>query len=248
MGDVADAFAACWRVAGIHVEHQGERAGLHVMWLKANLEPPFLEHLSFRLGNQLFFVRVEDVDGRVTGPGTVDGLRAIAQGCLGHPCILPMRRTAEGWRAERSGWGLVHADSGLEVVPPTLLSEAPVEMTDWELHDFAVSVVRQTLERSGREIMSSQGNPGVDPSIWFVGDHGPEWVVVRAVRYPATEAARPDNWTEIARSCARLSSRGHFAPVAVANADERTNASNVALPLWRGGPMHVRYTGLERIG
>jgi hypothetical protein len=29
--------------------------------------------------------------------------------------------------------------------------------------------------------MSWQGNPSVDPSIWFVGDSGPEWVVVRAV-------------------------------------------------------------------
>jgi hypothetical protein len=32
------------------------------------------EHLSFRLGNQLFFVRIEDVDGKTQGPGTSVGL------------------------------------------------------------------------------------------------------------------------------------------------------------------------------
>ena len=58
-------------------------------------------------------------------------------------------------------------------------------MTAWELHDFAVQVVKGQLEKEGYELMSSQGNPGVDPAIWFVGDSkGPEWIVVRAERYP----------------------------------------------------------------
>ena len=32
-------------------------------WLKVSLNPPFLEYLSFRLGNQLFFILIEDADG-----------------------------------------------------------------------------------------------------------------------------------------------------------------------------------------
>lgn len=246
MGEVTEAFAACWQAAGVHLQEEAERAGLPLMWLKANLEPPFLEHLSFRFGNQLFFVRLEDADGAVQGPGSVGGLLAIAQGCQGHPCILQMRRNGDEWRPARSGWGLNHATTGAHVVPPAMLTEAPVEMTDWEVHDLAVSVVQQELEKVGRQIMSSQGNPNVDPSLWFVGDDGPEWVVVRAVRYPRSKASSPENWANIAQNCARISDRGNFASVAVANADEETSRSGRPLPLWRGGALHVQYAGLSR--
>jgi len=44
-----------------------------------------------------------------------------------------------------------------------------IEMTDWELQDFAVQAVHNDLMKNGRKILSSQSNPMVDPSIWFIG-------------------------------------------------------------------------------
>ena len=94
-------------------------------------------------------------------------------------------------------------------------------MIDWEVQDFAVQVVRDYIVgKLGRGLMSSQGNPEVDPSIWFVGEDGPEWVVVRAVKYPEKEAALPKNIADIAADCARLSTIGHFASVSVANSKD----------------------------
>jgi hypothetical protein len=52
MHEVSDEFARCWQAAGRHIQIQAQ--GPLRSWLKANLNPPFLEHLSFRLGNQLF--------------------------------------------------------------------------------------------------------------------------------------------------------------------------------------------------
>jgi len=52
MHEVSDEFAKCWQAAGRHLDSQNHRGELN--WLKANLTPPFLEHLSFRLENQLF--------------------------------------------------------------------------------------------------------------------------------------------------------------------------------------------------
>ena len=79
-------------------------------------------------------------------------------------------------------------------------------MSDWELHDFFVQVVRDYIaEKLGRQLISSQGNPHVDPSIWFVGDNVPEWVVVRAVKIPDKEAMFSSNLSAIAASCARMS-------------------------------------------
>jgi hypothetical protein len=76
MHEVSEEFAHCWRAAGRQIQKQAQ-GPLH-SWLKANLNPPFLEHLSFRLGNQLFFIRIEDVDGGLKVPGSLNGLLSAA--------------------------------------------------------------------------------------------------------------------------------------------------------------------------
>ena len=247
MGKITSEFAGCWQAAGQHLHQQAQRQGLTVIWLKAMLHPPFLEHLSFSIGNQLFFVRVEDVERRLDCPGSRRGLMSISEGCKGHPCIMPMRTSGPTWTADRPGWGLLHATTKGVVDPVALGTDEQIEMTDWEVHDFAVQIVREQLKKDGRQIMSSQGNPAVDPSLWFVGDHGPEWVVVRVVRYPEREAERPANWARIAENCARLSRRGHFASVSVANADNSfEEGPESVIPLWRRGPMNFCYEGLVK--
>ena len=245
MHEATEEFARCWHAAGRHLQISTGDGALG--WLKANLAPPFLEHLSFRMGNRLYFIRVEDIDGCVKGPGIKDGLRIIADGCNGIACKMPMRRVGSGWKPEVPGWGLIDAETGRPINPVALISDEKVEMTDWEVHDFAVQVVRDhVVEMLGCELMSSQGNPHVDPQIWFVGDDGPEWVVVRFVRFPEREAKKPTTIADIAANCARLSAVGHFASVAVANSEDSLDALGKAspLPLWRGYGMHVRFEGL----
>jgi hypothetical protein len=240
----SEEFARCWCTAGQHIERQVQ--GPLRSWLKSNLNPPFLEHLSFRLGNQLFFIRIEDVGGRLEVPGNPEGLLRIAQGCKGYPCLMPMRRRAGNWEPVPGGWGLVDARSGAAIDPFVLVSDERIEMTDWELQDFAVQIVRDELAKSGRKLMSWLGDPEVNPSIWFVGDKGPEWVVVRAVRYPKLQADPPANWPEIAKACAKLGKTGNFASVSVGNRDDAFDPSGriPPEPLWRGHAMTVRYQGL----
>ena len=243
MHEVSEEFARCWRAAGQHIQKQVQ--GPMNSWLKASLNPPFLEHLSIRLGNQLFFVRVEDVEGRLVVPGTRRGLLMIARECKGHACIMLVKEKAGTWTPEVGGWGLVDANTGRAVDPLTFISDEKIEMSDWEVQDFAVQIVRDHLRQNGRELMSWQGNPGVDPSLWFVGDRGPEWVVVRAARYP-TKAQRPANWEKIAEGCARIGKTGHFASVSIANDDDAFDPSGIIppTPLWRGHRMVVRFEGL----
>ncbi len=200
MQEASQEFAHCWKAAGDHIQRMAQG---QMPWLKANLNPPFLEHLSFRMGNRLFFVRLEDVDGRLAVPGTREGLLAIAEGCKGHACIMPMRRRGGEWIVDGQGWGLRDLRTGQAIDPVVLIGDELIEMTDWELHDFAVQVVKDHLVKQGRTLMSWQGNPAVDPSIWFVGDSGPEWVVVRVVRYPRMSPEPPAHWRAIAERCAR---------------------------------------------
>ncbi len=248
MNDMTPEFLKCWKAAGIHIDKQVQ--GGMQSWLRCHPYPPFLEHLSFRLGNQVFFVRVEDSDERIDGPGGLHGLLMIADECKGHACVMPMKKKFLGgsWVAERGGWGLVDARTGAVVDPAQLVTDEKIEMTNWELQDFAVQVVRTQLEKEGFQLMSWQGNPDVDPAIWFVGgSKGPEWVVVRAVRYPDNEAAKPANWSSIAEGCARQSKVGHFAQVAFASTDQPFRSDGEKpVPLWRGYGVHVRYEGMER--
>lgn len=247
MQDMSPEFHKCWQAAGRHLNNQVE-GGIQ-FWLRAHPSPPFLEHLSFRLGNQLFFVRVEDADGRLEGPGSLNGLHAVAEGNLGHACLMPMRKVPPDgrWVPQRSGWGLLGAATRTPIDPASLVTDERIEMTPWELHDMAVQAVRDHLKEHDYELMNWHSNPKVDPAIWFVGDSkGPEWVVVRAARYPDTRAPRPPDWQAIARSCARGSRIGHFASVAVASAEDSFAAAIIqAEPLWRGYAMRVRFTGLE---
>lgn len=246
MHEMSEAFLPCWKAAGIHLSRQVD-GGIQ-SWLRAHPYPPFLEHLSFRLGNQLFFIRVDDVDGKVNGPGNPHGFLTAARMANGRACILPMKKKLFGsaWVADMPGWGLLDAETRRPIDPVALVTDQKIEMSPWEVHDMAVQVVRNYLGNQGFELMSWQGNPEVDPSIWLIGKtKRPEWVVVRAAKFPADNAARPSNWQAISAGCAKLSTTGHFASVAVASNEQPFESSEEApVPLWRGYALHVRFTGL----
>lgn len=70
-----------------------------------------------------------------------------------------MRCRDAGWEPALPGWGLVDLRTGAPVNPLALVTDARTEMTDWEVNDFAVQVVRDQLRAEGRQIISTQGNP-----------------------------------------------------------------------------------------
>lgn len=240
-------FMGCWQAAGAHIQKQ-VKPGI-LSWLKADPSPPFLEHLSFRIGNQLFFVRVVDAGGRNEGPGTLNGLLMISERSNGHACLLPMKRTqgGNGWCAKETGWGLIDAINLTPINPLALVSDEKFEMSEWEKHDMAVQIVRDYIKQKGYQIMSSHSNFDVDPSIWFVGDtQGPEWIVVRSTQYPSNHVERPLTWNSIMESCSPLSVTGHFASVALVSVDQKfEEGDEVPVPLWRGHGVYVNFHGLE---
>lgn len=242
LDEFSEEFASCWNAAMQHIENQAQGK---LFWLKARLHPPFLEHLSFRLGNQLFFVRIEDADDNLATPGSHDGLIRIAKGSNGQACILPMKKRAGNWGAAETDWGLIHAISRKPIDPVMLISDEDIEMSEWELYDFAVQIVRNNLQ--GRQIMSWSSDPEVTPSIWFAGENGPEWVLVKAVKYPELDADLPHNIDEIFLRCSKIANKGNLAVVGIASSDEESNKTGVPLPLLRGYGLVARYQGLRDI-
>ena len=238
-------FRHCFSAARAHLHARGDGA---LRWIRADLGPSMLEHLSFTIGNQAVLVRVQSTDGSLRVPGDLAGLRRAARGWRGHACLMPMRRDADGWRTAEPGWGLVDARTHRPVDPAALVTDAKVAMAEWELQDFAVQVVREQLERDGRRILSWHPDPGQDPSLWFLGDDGPEWVVVRAVRRPAMDAAPPPALPAIERALAPHARRGHFASVGFANEEDPFDPTGRgSLPVWRAHGACVRYLGLQAV-
>ncbi len=92
---------------------------------------------------------MEDADDQIAGPGSRRGLLAVVQGTYDHACILPMRKRMlrSSWVADRPGGGLVDARSGRPVDPHELVTDERIEISDWELHDIAVQVVREHLQQ-----------------------------------------------------------------------------------------------------
>ncbi len=241
-------FMEAWKAAGMHLQAAAES---DLIWLRANLHQPISEHLSFRLGNQLFFVFVEADSERPRGSavrieqsGTVSLNSSKAANAV--PCRMQLTKRGDGWLVSHPGWGLIHAVSGSPIDPRALIDDQQIEMTEWELHDFAIQVVRDYLSKQGKRVTEWQSNLGIDPSIWFRDGDRFCWAVVRAVRFPEKEAPRPNNLLQLQRSCGPYGGNGQFASVAVANGDDPFDGST-PMPLFRGCGMYVSFSGLEPV-
>lgn len=248
MEEFSKEFASSFTAAGTHIQSMADRMNLPIpevfSWIKARLNPPFLEHFSFRVSNQLFFVRIECSNGVIDGPGSRSGLHEIADGCQGHACLMPMRKTGGEWSPDAPGWGLLDVATLSMVNPPKLVTTEKIVMTNWELRDFSVQIVMNYItDNLGFQVLTFQSNPLVDPSIWFIGNDNPEYVIVREARCHNETIARPSNITAIMDSCRSLSRIGHFAPVSFSSCDPYRPGSKHR-PLWRGHQLNVEFQGL----
>lgn len=244
MEDPTQDYIDIWAAAGKHLTNISQGT---ISWIKADPRPPFLEHLSFRLGNQIFFLRIEDVDDAISVPGNPDGLFTIAEGYQAIACIFPMKKIGAEWRPVMSDWGLIDARTRKPFNPVDLVSAEEIEMTEWELQDFAVQVVRNYLTEQGYEIMSINSHPGVNPSIWFVRDNTPEWVIVSYALFPAMEIPPSNSIDEFLSAPSFVTNVGNKANVFIASSAEMSNESGTPIPPYRGHGLSVRFEGLESI-
>lgn len=250
LATATDEFENCWHAAINHLQSQVDYP---LGWYKVNLEPPFLEHMSLVMGNQLVFIMIEDVDKRLDTPGNLEGLFLIAGECKGHACVMPMRNESGEWVAAEEGWGLLDARTRKPVNPLDLVTDELIEMSDWELHKEAVQTIKKAMVENGAEFIASQNNPIIEPSLWIHTDDGPVWFVIRAVRYPLKKADEPSITPDLRALCDRHieGSSGFFVSVLFTSMDETFDAraeenGNIA-PIYRGKKFHYQCSAVEPI-
>lgn len=228
-------------------------------WIKAELTWPSFDHLTFGYGNQVFSVVVRLVEG---GRPLLDERErqrcleaAAAFGLV--PCAFDV--DARAMRPAAGGWNLTHLATGKPVLPADTVTTAPIEMSEWELHNFAIQVLREYITKNLQGSIDSFCDVlGVDPQIWFKDRRGaPCWVVVRHLRH--IEGDEHQRWIGYDKTSPLLGAHdGFFAPVSIASASpvlrdahgrvippsERYSAS---APRWRCDPFYVKFEGLQRI-
>jgi hypothetical protein len=237
LDEIGKEFQALWTCAVGYIKRLGEGS---LTWFKGNLYAPLFEHFSFRLGNQLFFVRLEDLEARLQVPSTLDSLFKIAEACNGRALIMPMRSMGGIWLPTVPGWGLLDAKTRQPVNPKNLVTTDLIELTDWELHDMAVHGV--VLSLGGKKLHSYTNHPGISPSIWYEGESGREWIIVRYAKYPELDAPPPGNWEHICESCLeRGCGNGFFAVVVFAEKNPFTGLPSENKSLYREGNILIRF-------
>jgi hypothetical protein len=167
------------------------------------------------------------------------------------PCRMPMTERLIDYEPAFPGWGLIHAETQQPVNPADMVSNELIEMSDWELHDFAIQIVKAKLTEEGKHVFSAQSSRKIDPSIWFEDNGARYWVVVREVRRPEEHAAMPTNIDGISASFSGKAQGGYFASVKVANHDDPfdpdASSNGNFLPLYRGHGLMVGFKGLKLI-
>ena len=243
MHQVSNEFVLCWNSALNHLETKGREA---IKWLKCDLKPPFLDHASFRIGNQLFFIRIEDIDSNLDTPSNLNGLRCIARECNGVECLMPMQKYGVNWEVATEGWGLIEPNTHNIIDPFKLVTNENILMTEWELQDFAVQVVRNYVQDNlGHEILSSQGNPKVHPSLWFNGKEKKECVIVGSAKFGDFMPELPPNINDIINDVSNVTDKVHFAKVCFHHPDQKNHQE--VLPLFRGHGTGIQFSGMSQI-
>jgi hypothetical protein len=228
-------------------------------WIKAELTWPSFDHLTFAYGNQVFSVLIDlmDSDHSSLQPGEVARcMNACTENNL-IPCVFPVdSRTLVPLS---SGWNLYHLADKHEIDPYGMTDDSRIEMSEWEIRNFCIQIVRGHLnEKMGAQELSFCDVLGIDPQIWFQDEEGSRsWVVVR--HYPAITGEEKSKWVEFERSNPQLAAYdGFLAAVSLASSEtilldksgriippsERFSGNG---PLYRGDGFYIKFDGLQRI-
>jgi hypothetical protein len=242
----SEEFKRAWQAAKDHIKSKC-RDGL--AWLRLDLHLPMDEHLAFAIGNQVFFVYVEAAEFNFLYTHKLFMDAALLANAI--PCVMTMEKSFVSYKPINQGWGLIDPRDNTLIDPLLLVTDELIEMSDWDLHDFAIQIVVKHLRDAGKKIGGTQSSAQIDPSIYFEENGHAYCVIVRAARYPSRAALRPDNIRKSAEFHSNKAKAVFFASVVFANIndpfdpDARPNGNY--WPIYRGHGVNIKFLGLENI-
>lgn len=124
--------------------------------------------------------------------------------------------------------------------------EEEIELTEWEIHDFGIQVVRESLEREGHNILGWTSKTDAPVQISAELDGVKTFIAVNTVRYPEREAIISAKQIGAAKELAGKDDAAlKTASVSIASADDPFDPSGAyAYPILRGEAANASFDGL----
>lgn len=260
----SELFLKARNAAGLALQEQFKREGgkvappIDYKWVKAELTWPSFDHLTFGYGNQIFSVLVDLNDAGRSGL-THQEINRCVEACEENhliPCALEI--DAVSMKPPSTGWNLSHLITHKPVIPEEWSNSDKIEMSEWELRNFCIQIVRNHIEESGGEVQSFCDVPAIDPQIWFKDKSGnPAWVLVR--HFPQIVGDEKSAWIGFEKSNPQLSGfDGYLAAVSIASGEPILLSRDGGIiplsqrfsgdtPLYRGDKFYIKFEGLQRI-
>lgn len=258
-------FLHARNVAGVTLQEQFKRLGGKLdsphdfRWVKTELTWPSFDHLTFAYGNRVFSVLVDAMEGgrsAISRQAMDRFLEATKKNNL-VPCIFPVK--TETMIPASAGWNLFGAVEQISLDPESFDMTGKMVMSEWELRNFAIQIVRDSITRDcSSEILSFTDVLGVDPQVWFQdADGNRAWVIVR--HCPQITGNEWEEYAGLEKSNPQLRSYdGYFAAVSLASSEpllldlegkliQLSERFTGKAPLYRGDGFHIKFEELKRI-
>jgi len=217
-------------------------------WIRAEYVYPAFDSMNFIYKNKIFsvIIDIQDKDENSYLPDTYIKRQLLASKEYNLiPCKFPvtidnpLNPDIKTLKSLNQGWNLYNTKTDEAVIPEHLATTENIKMSDWEIRNFAIIFVRKYLEANHCKVLSYQDTLEVDPQIWFEDMNGKKcWIVVRCVKSPEKEAAKPEQLNEIIRRC--FTTDGFFAGIVLKSVSDDGE-------LYRGGRVEIDFNGLEKI-
>ena len=211
-------------------------------WLKTEPTPLGFADFVFAYKNQVFAVIVmrekKNEDGSSFGdPQKRSYLLQEARKNHLIPCAFFVYEEEQKSFSGKS-FNLRHALRYHPIDPIEKASDKLIELSDWELKNWAVSIVVQYLNQEGYRIDFYTDDPGIAPNIWFTDENGKKcWVQVLYTMYPDND--KDFSFKKWASST--LEYDGYKAVVGFANAED------INSKLYRAKGAFVNFRGITPV-
>jgi hypothetical protein len=260
---ISELYNNAWNICGFQLDKMLKNKS--IWWFKSTIiKRPSFNDFCFMINNNIFAVLIEITESNSNRYLLdMNSNKFFLEKCLENdlvPCLFQMLYNSENksFAPISQRWTLIHAITKKPIVFDNFNLRSNIKITNWELYDWAVSVVIDYLRKDGMKILSFSDVEEISPSIWFVDKENKlNWVVVRYFLFPEETATLPniksiqnniishkDEWAAFGFKyvlTAENPFNGFFAPVGFAKADGLNGV------LFRGDPAHLSYKGLINI-
>ena len=257
--DIESIYMEAHNLAGYHIQQMIGENKSDFTWIRPEATNPSFDDLNFRYKNQVFSVLIKILHRgeEMLEPRRIEPfIRETKENNL-VPCIFPVTfefapvSSPHGWgivfepgknpshelkMQDPTGWNLFHAETNEKINPLEMADDTPVLMSDYEMQNFAIQIVRNQLKKDGLKLESFCDAPGITPQLWFQDKNGKMcWVCVEYG--PDEKKIKQPNISNLNSALAEYD--GYFAPVGI----QPMNGNKA----YRGIGYYINYSGLINI-